>query len=396
MRRQTVKARIFKSNALMVITVLLIFLCINTFVLKRHLPGKNSYYSSGTENEIGVTDEMTTKWGYEYDSNLFILLFVLDGVICIAALLGVSLIFTNRMTKRILEPLEKLNDGSERVRSGNLTEDIEYSGEVEFENVCHTFNEMQHDILIEREQLQKYEKARTDMIAGISHDLRTPLTAVRGTVKGMMDGVAATPEMQQKFLETAYRRTEEMEVLLKQLFFFSAMETGKLPLQLADFSLNHYVEKYICEKQADIGLSDIHFSVYPSEKDLTISADPEQLQRILDNLLENSLKYAGIPDLHISIKVYREKRRAMLQFSDNGEGVSQAVMEHMFEEFYRGDASRNQQKGNGLGLYIIKYLMEAMNGSVWAENRNGLLITLSFPLKGVTHSYERNKKDSDC
>ena len=300
------------------------------------------------------------------------------------------------MTKRILIPLEKLNDGSERIRSGNLTEDIEYSGEVEFENVCHTFNEMQHDILIEREQLQKYEKARTDMIAGISHDLRTPLTAVRGTVKGMMDGVAATPEMQQKFLETAYRRTEEMEVLLKQLFFFSAMETGKLPLQLADFSLNHYVKKYICEKQADIGLSDIHFSVYPSEKDLTISADPEQLQRILDNLLENSLKYAGIPDLHISIKVYREKRRAMLQFSDNGEGVSQAVMEHMFEEFYRGDASRNQQKGNGLGLYIIKYLMEAMNGSVWAENRNGLLITLSFPLKGVTHSYERNKKESDC
>ena len=169
-----------------------------------------------------------------------------------------------------------------------------------------------------------------------------------------------------------------------------------LPIELTEISLNPYMEKYIYEKQTDANLSDVNFSCHLPEKDMIILIDPEQLKRILDNLLENSLKYAENPDLHISLTVYKERRRAVIQFWDNGMGVSQTVLEHMFDEFYRGDDSRNQQKGNGLGLYVVKYLTEAMNGSVWAENRNGLLIMLSFPLKGVTHSYERNKKDSDC
>lgn len=378
MGRKSIKRSIFRTNTGMVITVLMLFLCINTFVLKMHIPERGDHESSVMEAE---NEERHKKW--EYDSDAFILLFLLDGVICIGVLLGVSLIFTNRMTKRILEPLEKLNDGSERVRSGNLTEDIAYSGESEFENVCHTFNEMQHAMLAEREQIEKYEKARTDMIAGISHDLRTPLTAIRGTVKGLMDGVAATPEMQQKFLETAYRRSGEMEVLLNQLFFFSAMQTGKLPIELTEISLNRYMEKYIYEKQTDANLSNVNFSCHLPEKDLSILIDPEQLKRILDNLLENSLKYAGNPDLHISVTVYKERRRAALQFSDNGSGVSPTVLEHMFDEFYRGDDSRNRQKGNGLGLYVVKYLTEAMNGSIQAENRDGLTVTLSFPLKGA-------------
>lgn len=393
MGKKSVRNRIFKSNTLMVVTVLALFLCINTFVLKAHTPGRERYENTITGDKAAGM-EGQKKW--EYDSDAFLLYFILDGILCIGVLLGVSFIFTDRMAKRILTPLEKLGDGAERIRSGNLAEDIEYSGESEFENVCRAFNEMQHDILAEREQLKKYEKARTDMIAGISHDLRTPLTAIRGTVKGLMDGVAGTPDMQQKFLETAYLRTGEMETLLQQLFFFSTMETGKLPIRFSDIFLNRYLEQYITEKQADMKLSETVFSFEPPEKDMTISADPEQLRRILDNLLENSLKYAEVPALRIGIRAYREKRWAMIQFSDNGAGIPPSVMEHIFEEFYRGDDSRNRKKGNGLGLYIVKYLMEAMNGSVWAENRDGLAVTLSFPLKGVKHIHERDKKDSDC
>lgn len=91
---------------------------------------------------------------------------------------------------------------------------------------------MQKHILMEKEKNYKYEKARTDMIAGISHDLRTPLTAVRGTIKGLMDGVASTPERQNRFLKTAYRRTGDMDVLLNQLFYLSKLETGNMPLNL--------------------------------------------------------------------------------------------------------------------------------------------------------------------
>ena len=111
-----------------------------------------------------------------------------------------------------MEPLDALSAGAKRIKNNDLGQNIIYVGEQEFEEVCETFNEMQQHILQEQEKNRKYEKARTDMIAGISHDLRTPLTAIRGTIKGLMDGVAATPELQNKFLQATYRRSGDMDV----------------------------------------------------------------------------------------------------------------------------------------------------------------------------------------
>ena len=161
----------------------------------------------------------------------FILLFLTDGFLCIAGLLLVSQLFTKNLVDHIMEPLDALSEGATRIRENDLTQDIEYSGEIEFENVCNTFNEMRRSILAGQEKNQKYEKARTDMIAGISHDLRTPLTAIRGTLKGLMDGVVSAPEHQKRFLETAYRRTGDMDVLLNQLFYLSKLEKEKIPIE---------------------------------------------------------------------------------------------------------------------------------------------------------------------
>lgn len=131
-----------------------------------------------------------------------------------------------------MKPLEALEKGVRRIQDNVLTEEIVYEGDAEFEEICDTFNEMQAHILAEQEKNRKYEKARTEMVAGLSHDLRTPLTAVRGTVKALMDGIVKVPEQQEKFLRTAYRRTGDMDVLLNQLFYLSKLETGNMPLHL--------------------------------------------------------------------------------------------------------------------------------------------------------------------
>lgn len=374
MSGKSVRSRIFISNTLIVVLILFLFLSINVFVLKGH--SHQNDYTSQTQ----VTE--ATEESSRFDDDSFILLFIVDGVISSGLLLGISLIFTNRMTKRILTPLGELNEASGRIRQGDLTQDIHYSGEREFEEVCSTFNEMQKEIREEREQNARYEKARTDMIAGISHDLRTPLTAIRGTVKGLKDGIASTPEMQEKFLDTALRRTEEMDMLLDQLFFFSKLETGKLPVQMASVSLNEFIESYTSEKQEDPRLSDLNFAAEYADASLSLQADPLLLRRILDNLLENSRKYAAGPDLSVKLAASTENDRIQLCFSDNGPGVSTEALPHLFEEFYREDESRNRKKGNGLGLYIVKYLTEAMGGSVSAKNDGGLVITLTFPKEG--------------
>ncbi len=378
MRKQTVKRRIFIANALMVLVTLFIFLMINMVVIKAY----SEYIEHELEDSIeGVVDEDGLEEmleGYTVRRNEFILLFLADGIFCIAALVIVSQVFTRRLVGHIMEPLDALADGAERIRKNDLTQDIEYAGDAEFENVCHSFNEMRGAILEGQEKNRKYEKARTDMIAGISHDLRTPLTAIRGTIKGLLDGVASTPERQKRFLETAYRRTGDMDLLLDQLFYLSKLETGNMPFDLRTIDLCGFIRSYVKGKQELLENEQAEITADIKESEGYVSVDPEQLQRIFDNLLENSRRYGNVTPLKIKISLERDKGGSCICFSDNGVGVPEEKLPYIFDEFYRGDESRNKKEGNGLGLYIVRYLTEAMGGSVRAENADGLAVYLTL------------------
>lgn len=159
MNKNTVKRRIFISNTLMILVTLGIFLIVNLGIIK--------VYSESIEHEFEDTavelmgddglEEMVETWTIK--RNEFIILFLADGILCILALVGVSQAFTRNLSRHILEPLDALNDGAERVQNNNLTEDILYVGDVEFEKVCTTFNKMQGHILAAQEKNQRYEKA---------------------------------------------------------------------------------------------------------------------------------------------------------------------------------------------------------------------------------------------
>lgn len=378
MGKQTVRRRIFISNALMVLVTLFILLIINAVFLKAYF----EYIEDGLEDSIeGVVDEDGLEElleGYTIRRNEFILLFLADGMICIVVLVVVSQIFTGKLVNHIMEPLDALADGAERLRKNDLTQDIQYSGDAEFENVCHSFNEMRGAILTGQEKNRKYEKARTDMIAGISHDLRTPLTAIKGVVKGLLDGVASTPERQKKFLETAYRRTGDMDLLLNQLFYLSMLETGNMPFDFKTIEISDFIRNYVKGKQEILENEQAEITADIEGITGYVSVDPKQLQRIFDNLLENSRKYGSVTPLKIKISLERNKKGFCVCFSDNGVGVPEEKIPFIFDEFYRADESRNKKEGNGLGLYIVRYLTEAMGGSVWAENSGGLAVYLGL------------------
>lgn len=377
MEKRTVKRRIFLSNTLMVLATLLIFLAINMVIVKAYWEFLEQEFETSME---GMTDPEELEEiieGFTVRRNGFILLFAADGILCTAVLVTVSQLFTKNLVRHIMKPLNALAEGAERIRNNDLTQDIEYTGDMEFETVCHTFNDMRNSILTEQEKNRKYEKARTDMIAGISHDLRTPLTAARGTIKGLLDGVASAPEHQKKFLETAYRRTGDMSVLLNHLFDLSKLETGNMPLHLQTVDLNDFIRKYVTGKQEFLE-EGVELSADLKGSAAYVSVDPEQLQRIFDNLLENSRKYSGAEPLKIRIALNREGGDFCICFSDNGAGVPEEKLPYIFDEFYRGDESRNKKEGNGLGLYIVKYLTEAMGGSVRAENAGGLAVFMKL------------------
>lgn len=346
-------------------------------------------------------------WAKQTVHQSFFLLLLVLFVICICAigvLLGLSAFFTRRMNRLVMEPLDLLVDGATRIQNGDLNERIEYHGEEELEHVIDTFNTMQETILADKEQQIRYEKARTDMVTGISHDLRTPLTSIQGYIKGVLDGVANTEQKKELYLKTAYESTEEMNVLLQKLFDFSRMESGQMPFSLVPVDLAEYTNAYLAQKELVYDKEKVTFSFESDGMMPETKIDVEQVRRIFDNLLENSIKYADVTPVAIQVsckvtesgimtdvsedskendgtgeKQEKTKRYVGLVWKDNGAGVPEDKLPHLFERFYRCDEARNK-KGSGVGLYVVKYIMERQNGYVTAENDHGLKLHLYFEL----------------
>ncbi|WP_405352746.1 sensor histidine kinase, partial [Ruminococcus sp.] len=298
---------------------------------------------------------------------------------CVAILILVSFFFTKRLVNHIMIPVTLLEKGANRIQENVLTEKIVYNGDKEFENICNTFNTMQEHILSEQEKNKKYEQARTEMIAGISHDLKTPLTAIKGTIKSLIDGVVTTPEQEEKFLKTAYRRTNDMDALLNQLFYLSKLETGNMPLNLTKTDLKSFIKNYVDNLNANLFDEQIEAITHIDCEECITYIDSELFKRVLDNLTENSKKYCNASPIKIEITLKQKDNNLLIGFSDNGIGVSEDKITHIFDEFYRADESRNVCKGNGLGLYIVKKIVESMQGKVYAKNENGLSIYIELP-----------------
>jgi signal transduction histidine kinase len=307
--------------------------------------------------------------------------FVVIGLLSIVVILIGSQFFTSWLLKRIMRPINALNDGAKRIVQGNLSEPVVYDGKDELAPVCATFNQMQRYLQEERDRNASYEKARTDMIAGISHDLRTPLTSVKGYIKGLRDGVANTPEKQEQYLTIAYNKASEMDVLLQKLFYFSKLETGNLPLLLTNEDLGDFLRKFARQSKEELTQLKVQMIIECEDGDLLVCIDTEQMHRVLSNLTENAVKYADADQLSIRISVWREKETIHMSFCDNGKGVPEDQLNNLFVQFWRGDESRSRRDGggSGLGLNIVKYVVEAHGGSVLARNDNGLVIDILLP-----------------
>lgn len=376
MKRQTVKRRIFIANAWMIFVTIALVGLINLGVIKVYWEFIEQEWQLSMQTMAATADigHLLKQWTVHQQS--FYVLLLTDILVCAGVWIAVSLFFTGKLAQQIMKPLAALEQGTQRIRNNDLTQDIVYHGEKEFEDICHTFNQMQAHILAEREKNQAYETSRTEMIAGISHDLRTPLTAIRGSIKGILDGVVKG-EQQNKFLQMAYRRTEEMNKLLTQLFELSKLETGNMPLHLQKTNLFDWMSTYIEEKREQG--EPIAWIEELAQDTGSVLIDREQMHRIFDNLVENSRKYAEVQPVQISISGKETEQEVLLRFADNGQGVPEEKLTSIFEEFYRTDASRKKKEGNGLGLYIVKNLIESMGGQVWAKNEAGLAIYIRLP-----------------
>lgn len=305
-------------------------------------------------------------------------------IVFIISLVVVTLtngVLSTKIYKKLIVPLELLSYGAEQIKNGNLDFEMNYESDDEFGQVCSDFNEMRLRLKDSIDMQLKYEEDRKQLVVGISHDLRTPLTAIKGYVEGLRDGVANTPKKQKKYLDTIYNKACDMDVLVDSFFLFSKLDTGRFPFKFNIVNIKEYIKNFYDSAKKEFYEKDAEVFFESNCKDLTmVKLDSQEMNRVLLNILNNSVKYRGDNKVKITINLFEKETSVTLEISDNGTGVPDEDISKLFLCFYRGDISRTKpNEGSGLGLAIAKHIVEAHGGKIEAYNKEGLTIKITIP-----------------
>ena len=332
--------------------------------------------SDGTVYDISITDSADSQGRvHVMAKDLFISAFVI--------LISVALVVGLWVYRSIAVPLVKLKKATQNIKEGNLDFVLDVEGKDEFSELCQDFEEMRRRLKESTEEKSLIEKENRELISNISHDLKTPITAVKGYVEGIMDGVADTPEKMDRYVRTIYNKTNEMDHLINELTFYSKIDTNRIPYTFSKLN----VEDYFADCSEEIGLEletrgiELVYANYV-EKDVMVIADGEQIRRVIHNIIGNAIKYMDKPKGIIQIRIKDVGDFIQIEIEDNGKGIGPKDLPYIFDRFYRTDVSRNSSKGgSGIGLSIVKKILEDHGGKVWATSRLGIGTIMYFVLR---------------
>ena len=287
------------------------------------------------------------------------------------------------ISKSILKPLNLLIFEAQEIREGNLDTRMQYGKKDEFGSVCRDFDDMRAYLKESVQQRLEDEKRRKNLITGISHDLRTPLTSISGYLDGLLDGIADTPEKQKRYLLAMKTRTGTMVNLVESLSEFSRLDRG-FRYHMEYVELRDYARQYLETAKADMEQQKIKTELVCGKGTFPVLLDGKEFKRVFDNLFSNTAKYRGGDSSRVLISIKRtlSGESIELSFQDDGPGVPEESLGQIFDSFYRVDTSRNQaEKGSGIGLAVVREIILGHGGRVWAENRGGLAVIVRLPQK---------------
>lgn len=346
---------------------------------------KKNYSQEGHERSILA---IGNKVPYQYVDMDFILKTAITYLILLifmsfSLFFVINIALTGYLSRYILNPIYRLKYGTEKIRKEDYKYTIKYDEKNEFGEVITEFNDMKEKLRASVEQQKNFDEDRRQLIVGISHDLRTPMTSIKGYSKGLLDGIANTPEKQEKYIKTIYAKTEELENLIEVLYSYSRLESGSMKFNFEEVDFIAFMIQEVKNmKQEYVGRNVSINYVGIINREIKVSLDKTQFIRVLFNMVENSCKYAG-ENVKVRFRTYLENEYICLEVRDNGPGVNEENIGRIFEVFYRADSSRTDSgKSSGLGLSIVKRVIEGHGGTISAHNDNGLVMVIKLPRRG--------------
>lgn len=335
------------------------------------------YFSDGEEgtifllSDVGSIENIGRKFFPIMFGTLLFILIVTNGLL------------SYFVSKSIIKPVNELMRAAKKISEGDLNFQIESKKKDELGKLSRAFDHMRKKLKESTELQLKYEENRKEMISNISHDLKTPITSIKGYVEGIRDGVANTPEKMDRYLQTIYTKSIDMDKLIDELALYSKLDLNRLPFQFEEVELKSYLEDLMEELKFDFENERVAFS-FQAEKEVPyhIIADREKLKRVINNIVSNSLKYMDKDYKQISFKISEKKEKVVVEIQDNGPGIPEDALPNIFDRFYRVDQSRNSRTGgSGLGLAIVKRIIEEHGGEIWAKSKLGEGTSIFFTLK---------------
>lgn len=368
----------FKTRLLVtfvtIITIPLILCAVAFFVISIYLMNTRNGYPL---KEIDYT--LITQINMLVSHQLLI-----DMIIAmILILIFTGWLLTRWIQKSVFNPLSQLNVAMTKIKEGDFDYMLQTDEKGEIGDLYRNYEDMRLQLKESTEENAQHEKQNRELISNISHDLKTPITAIKGYVEGILDGVADTPEKKDKYLKTIYNKATDMQKLINELTVYSNVENNRIPYNFHQINVADYFKD--CVEEVGMDLDNRNITLDYSNLvsgDTIIIADPEQMKKVINNIISNSVKYMNKSQGKIDIRILDELDSVRIEIEDNGKGIAQKDLSKIFDRFYRTDASRNSmQGGSGIGLSIVKKIIEDHGGYIWATSKEGEGTCIHFVIR---------------
>ena len=305
-----------------------------------------------------------------------------------------SMVITSWTNRKVFNHVRNLNKAMHNIAKGNFDYVIntdEVDGEIA--ELYMSYEDMRLKLKESSEDKINNEKENRELISNITHDLKTPITAIKGYAEGIIDGVADTDEKKTKYIKTIYSKSIELDRLLNELTYYSGIDSNRIPYTFHRIDVGAFFTDCVEEVGMDLENKNIKLNfenlLSPGTR---VIADPIQMRKVINNIIGNSVKYMNKPEGVIDIRLLDAVDSIRVEIEDNGKGIATKDLGNIFERFYRTDASRNSaQGGSGIGLSIVKKIVEDHGGYIWATSKEGEGTCMHFVLR----KYEEVAKEDE-
>ncbi len=307
------------------------------------------------------------------DLNIFSNAILSIFMVCAGSMLMVSSVVSIIVAGRLTTPMRTISEAARKFSQGDFGARVQVEGDDEVAQLATTFNQMATFV-------EKNEKSRSSFVANIAHELRTPMTSIKGFVDGMLDGTIP-PEMQHRYLSVISDEVGRLARLTNSMLNISKLESGEFQMNVANYNIWDTIAAIAFAFENRIEDSNITLKGFAPRK-IMVNADQDLIHQVVYNIFDNALKFTP-KDGYISFDVSEDKGsgKVTVKIRNSGQGISKESLPYIFERFYKEDSSRSvHTRGAGIGLYISKTLVQRSGGDIWAESEEGQYTEFIFTL----------------